>query len=228
MSDTDNVFREVDEELRNERMNKLWRQFGPFVIGVALVIILIVAGNEAWRWWQTSTANRGAEQFTAALELVENGDVAGGQSALQDVINSGSGQYPVLAKFRSAALLATEGKTAEAVAAYDQLMSTSADTRLRELAAIFAAYLLVDGGDPLAVTQRVGDMQVETHPMRNAAREAIGLAHYKAGNYVDARVLFDAIAADPLTPQDLGLRVSLYLGQLTAQGVGPTAEAASE
>jgi len=228
MSDTDTVFREVDEELRNERMNKLWRQFGPYVIGVAVVIILIVAGNEAWRWWQTSTANNGAEQFTAALDVVESGDIAAGQTALQEVINSGSGQYPVLAQFRSAALLAKEGKTTEAVAAYDTLMTTSSDIRLRELAAIFAAYLLVDAGDPLLVTQRVGEMQEPTHPMRNAAREAIGLAHYKAGNYVDARVLFDAIAADPLTSRDLGLRVSLYLGQLTAQGVGPTAEAVSE
>jgi len=228
MSDTDTAFREVDEELRTERMNKLWRQFGPYVIGLALVIVLIVAGNEAWRWWQTSTANQGAEQFTAAIDSVEGGDISGGQVALQEVIKSGSGQYPVLAQFRSAALLAEEGKTEEAIAAYDALMSTSSDTRLRELAAVFAAYLLVDGGDPLAVSQRVGDMQVANHPMRNAAREAIGLAHYKANNLVDARVLFDAIAADPLTPQDLGLRVSLYLGQLTAQGVGPTAEAASE
>jgi len=228
MSDTDTAFREVDEELRTERMNKLWRQFGPYVIGLALVIVLIVAGNEAWRWWQTSTANQGAEQFTAAIDSVEGGAISGGQVALQEVIKSGSGQYPVLAQFRSAALLAEEGKTEEAIAAYDALMSTSSDTRLRELAAVFAAYLLVDGGDPLAVSQRVGDMQVANHPMRNAAREAIGLAHYKANNLVDARVLFDAIAADPLTPQDLGLRVSLYLGQLTAQGVGPTAEAASE
>lgn len=228
MSDTDTAFKEVDEELRNERMNKLWRQFGPYVIGLAVVIILLVAGNEAWRWWQTSTANAGAEQFSAALESVESGDLDGGQAALNNVVESGPGQYPLLAQFRSAALLAEQGKIDEAVAAYDALMTTSSDQRLRELAAIFAAYLLVDAGDPLAVTQRVGDMQVESHPLRNAAREAIGLTHYKAGNYVDARVLFDAIAADPATQRDLGLRVSLYLGQLTAQGVGPTAEAASE
>ena len=228
MSDTDSAFREVDEELRNERMNKLWRQYGPYVIGVAVVIILLVAGNEAWRWWQTSTANNGADQFATAIDSIESGDIAGGQIALQSVIESGPGQYPVLAQFRAAALLADDGKTTEAIAAYDALLSTSSDTRLRELAAIFAAYLLVDAGDPLAVAQRVGDMQVANHPMRNAAREAIGLAHYKAGNLVEARVLFDAIAADPLTPRDLGLRVALYLGQLTAQGVGPIAEAASE
>ncbi|MGJ8529886.1 tetratricopeptide repeat protein [Maritalea sp.] len=228
MSDTDNVFREVDEELRNERMNKLWRRFGPYVIGVAAFIILLVAGNEAWRWWQTSSANQGADQFTAAIQSVESGDLDAGQAALGDVVETGSGQYPILAKFRLAALLAEEGKTNEAVAAYDELVTTSSDTRLRELASIFAAYLLIDAGDPAAVTQRVGEMQVDSHPMRNAAREAIGLAHYKAGNFVEARLLFDTIAADPLTPRDLGLRVSLYLGQLTAQGIGSTTEAASE
>ncbi len=228
MSDTDNVFREVDEELRNERMNKLWRRFGPYVIGVAAFIILLVAGNEAWRWWQTSSANQGADQFTAAIQSVESGDIAAGQIALSEVVASGSGQYPLLAKFRMAALLAEDGKIDEAVAAYDALTTSSTDTRLRELASIYAAYLLIDSGDAAAVTQRVGEMQVDTHPLRNAAREAIGLANYKAGNFVEARLLFDTIAADPLTPRDLGLRVSLYLGQLTAQGIASTTEAASE
>jgi len=225
---SDSVFREVDEELRNERMQRLWRRFGPYVIGVAVVIILAVAGNEAWKYYQKSSAARGADQFVAALDTIAAGDIAGGQTQLDAIAASGPGQYPVLAQFRSAALLASEGKSAEAVAAYDALMTSQKDQSLRELAAVFAAYQLVDAGDPLAVTQRVGDLQVEGHPLRNAAREAIGLTHYKAGNYVDARVLFDAIAADPLTSRDLGSRVSLYLSQLTAQGVGSIAEPASE
>lgn len=229
MSDTDNVFREVDEDLRNERMKKLWRQFGPYVIGVAVVIVLLVAGNEAWRWWQNSNAARGAEQFTAALETVADGDVAAAQQALEDVSATAPGKYPVLAKFRSAALLAEDGKTTEAVAAYDALANTLSDKSLRELATLFAAYLLVDQAEPAAVSQRVIAMNDDAHPLRNAAREALGLAHYKAGELQEARNLFDKIAADPLAPRDLGLRVSLYIGQLQSQGIlAETSEAATE
>lgn len=225
---SDSEFREVDEDLRNERMKQLWRQFGPYVIGLAVAVILVVAGNEAWRWWQKSGADAGAEQFTAALQSVEAGDFATAQTALQGVVDTASGQYPVLAQFRVAALLASEGKTDEAVATYDGLITSLSDTRLRELAALFASYLLVDSGDASAVSQRVAGMQNDAHPMRHAAREAVGLAHYNAGEFVEARGLFDLIAADPTTPRDLSARVSLYLGQLTSQGVGPVAEAASE
>jgi hypothetical protein len=228
MSDTDNVFREVDEELRNERMKRLWRQFGPYVIGVAVAIVLVVAGNELWNWWQKSNASRGAEQFTAALEVVADGDVAAAQQVLEDVAATAPGKYPVLAKFRAAALLAKDGKTQEAIAAYDALTTSVSDKSLRELSAIFAGYLLVDGGDALAVTQRVGDLNTDEHPMRNAAREAIGLAHYKAGELQEARTLFDQIAADPLAPRDLALRVSLYVGQLDALGIKAPAAEASE
>lgn len=228
MSDTDNVFREVDEELRNERMKRLWRQFGPYVISVAVVIVLLVAGNELWNWWQKSNAARGAEQFTAALEVVADGDVAAAQQALEEVAATAPGKYPVLAKFRSAALLAKDGKTAEAIAAYDALTTTVSDRSLRELAAVFAGYLAVDGGDALAVTQRVGDLNTDEHPMRNAAREAIGLAHYKAGELTEARAVFDQVANDPLAPRDLALRISLYIGQLDALGINAPAAAASE
>ena len=42
----ENIIREIDEELRSDRMRKLWRNFGPYVIGAAVAIVLIVAVNE--------------------------------------------------------------------------------------------------------------------------------------------------------------------------------------
>ncbi|AVX04984.1 hypothetical protein MXMO3_02472 [Maritalea myrionectae] len=226
---SDEIFNEVNEDLRNERMRKLWRQFGPWVIGAAVVIVLVVAGNEAWRWWQTSQQNNSAEQFVAALDLVEEGNYEEGIAALNEVEASGAGNYPALASFREAAALAQQGKIDEAVAAYDGIANTQGDQRLRELAALFAAYLLVDGGDPLAVTQRVGDLQVDGHPLRNAAREAIGLTYYQAGEFEQARTQFDAVANDPAAPRNLAQRIGLYIAQLESQGItGTDAAGASE
>ena len=84
------IFREVDEELRGDRLRALWRRYGPFVIGGAIAIVLVVAVNEGWAWWQNSNAARSSDQFYAALELAESGDVAAAQEALNAVVAQGT------------------------------------------------------------------------------------------------------------------------------------------
>ncbi len=219
------IFREVDEELRGDRLRAVWKRFGPFIIGAAVAVVLIVAANEGWQWWQNSNAARSSDQFYAALELAEAGDVAGAQAALNDVTAQGSGNYPTLARFRQAGLLAKDGKRAEAIAAYDALATAETNQRLRDLALTLAGSLLVDDGDVAAVTQRVGGLAVEGNPMRNAARESIGLAQYKAGDLNGAMATLESILADPLAGQDIRQRVQIYVAQLVALGAtGPADE----
>jgi hypothetical protein len=223
------IFREVDEELRGDRMRAIWRRFGPYVIGGAVAVVLVVAANQGWTWWQESNAARSSDQFYAALEQAEAGDIAGAQTALNDVVAQGTGGYPTLARFRQASLLARDGKVAEAVAAYDALATAETNPRLRELALVLAGYLLVDGGDVAAVLQRVGGLAVPENPMRNAAREAIGLTQYKAGDLNGAMATLEEVLNDPLSGQEVRSRVQIYVAQLVALGAtGVEDEAAAE
>lgn len=217
----DNIFREVDDELRSDRMRNLWRRFGPYVIGAAIAVVLLVAVNEGWTWWQKSNSARASDEFYAALDLKDGGDLAGAQAALDKIIASGNGGYAQIARFSEAGLLIKQGKTAEAVAVYDALGATEGNARLRELALILAANTLVDGGDVAAVQQRVGALATTENPMRNAAREALGLTQYKAGQLEEARLNFEAVLVDPLASTDMRRRMQVYLGQLAAEGVVP-------
>jgi hypothetical protein len=224
----DTIFREVDEELRGDRMRAIWRRFGPFVIGGAVANVLVFAVNEGWNWWQNYNAARSSDQFYTALELAEAGDVEGAQAALYEVVEQGTGGYPTLARFRQASLLAADGRTAEAVAAYDALATAETNARLREMALVLAAYLLVDAGDVAAVQQRVGGLTGPDSALRGAAREAIGLTQYKAGDLAAALVTFREIGADPQTGQDLRGRVEIFAAQLQAMGAGETDEASAD
>lgn len=214
----ENIIREIDEELRSDRVRGLWKQFGPYVIGAAIAIVVLVAANEGWAWWQNSNSARSSDQFYAALELADGTDIEAARKALDGVIAAGHGGYPNLARFREASLLAKESKPADAIAAYDRLATTETNKNLRDLALVMAGYLLVDQGDVAAVEQRVGGLVAPNNPMRNAAREALGLAQYKAGNLVAAMQSFEAASQDPLSSQELRNRLQIYLGQLVAEG----------
>lgn len=225
----ENIIREIDEELRSDRARKLWKTFGPYVIGAAVLVVLAVAVNEGWTWWQNSNSSRSSDQFYAALEISDGTDVEAAQKALDEVIAANHGGYPALARFREAAILAKNGQLTEAIAAYDAISTSESNKYLRELALILSGGLLVDDGDVAKVEQRVGGMINPNSVFRNAAREALGLAKYKAGDLAGARQAFEDAANDPLANQEQRARLNIYLGQLTAEGVAaPAAEAAAE
>ena len=219
----DTLLREVDEELRRERMRTLWRRGGPYIVGAAVAVVLLVAGYEGWNWFSQGNASRSSDQFYAAVTAADGSDVEAARQALDTVIAEGSGAYPVLARFREAALLAENGDRAGALAAYDALATSQSDARLREIALVMAATLLVDDGDVPAVEQRIAGSLAPDSPMRNAAREVLGLTQYRAGALDAAMLTFEAIIDDPLSSQDLASRAQIYVQQLIAEGATPAA-----
>lgn len=214
----DNIFREVDEELRSDRMRSLWRRFAPFVFGAAVGVVAIVAINEGWTWYHSNNAAQSSDELYVAFDDIEGGDLAAAQTQLDTLIANGSGSYPVLAKFRKAGVLAKEGKTDEAVAAYDALANEQSNPRLRELALVLAGTLLVDTGSLDDVKARVETLAVDGNPLRNAAREALGLAQYKAGDFAGAQASFEAVVNDPLSQSNTRNRMGYYLAQLLSEG----------
>ena len=225
----DNIFREVDEELRSDRMRALWRRFAPYILGAAVGVVLLVAINEGWTWYHSNNAAQSSDQLYAAFELVEGGDLAGAQAALDQVIATGSGSYPVLAQFRKAGVLAKAGNVPEAVALYDSLANSQSNPRLRELALVLAGTLMIDNGTLADVQSRIETIATEGNPLRNAAREAVGLAQYKAGDFAGAQASFEAVLNDPLTQNSTRARMGYYLGQLVAEGaITPEPETEAE
>lgn len=212
------IFSEINEELRSERMKNLWRQYGPWVIGVAVLIVVGVGANEGWRWYQSSVAENSSESFYSAFESFDDGDLAAAQESLNETISTGSGQYPDLAHFAQAALLAENGETEAALAAYDSLSTTLSNQDLRDLANLFAASLMVDGADVNAVQSRLVALLGADHPLRNAARELLALTQYAAGDGAAAYQTFEQIEADPATATDLLQRVDLFKAQLLSEG----------
>jgi hypothetical protein len=214
----DNIFREVDEELRSDRMRSLWRRFAPYVIGAAVGVVAVVAVNEGWSWYHSNNAAQSSDELYAAFDLIDGGDLVAAQAQLDTLIANGSGSYPVLAQFRKAGVLATEGNVGDAVAAYDALANSQSNARLRELALVLGGTLMVDTGTVADVDSRVGSIAVEGSPLRNAAREALGLAQYKAGDFAAAQASFEAVINDPLAQSSVRNRMGYYLAQLLSEG----------
>ena len=72
MSDTQFI-REIDEDLRRDRLLKLWEQYGVYVVIAAFLIVAATGGWRGWEWYQTREGLAAGTRFESALALAESG-----------------------------------------------------------------------------------------------------------------------------------------------------------
>ncbi len=216
------IFREVEEELKREQFSRLWDKYGYLVVGAAIAIIALVAGYKYWNYQQQQQAELYGSKFMQALELAEtpdNRDKAGRE--LAEIANNGPRGYAMLAQMREAALKASGGKLAEAVAEYDKLAgSTATDPVFRDFARIQAAMLRVDKADEAEMQDRLGKLADGSSSWRHSARELLGLSAYRAGKLRVAENYYNQLLGDRTTPGGIRQRAEVMLALIVEDMAG--------
>lgn len=216
MSD-DLIFREVDEDLRQEQLQQLWKKYGVYVVAVAVLIVAGVAGYKGWTWYQARQAANSGARFEAAQQLAQKGREADAIKAFAELTRDGSGGYPVLARFAAAAAKARSGDRDGAVADYDALAETAGDPVLKDLARLKAALILVDTESYQSLKTRLSGITEEANPWRNSGWEILGLDAYREGKLEAAAKAFETISGDLGAPQELRQRADMMLALIAPE-----------
>lgn len=205
------IFQEVDEEVRREKLKQLWERHSNLIVALALLIVLAVGGWRGYDWWETKKAAESGQAFEAAVLLAEGGKQAEAQAAFAKLANEGSSGYRILARFREAAELARTDPPA-AVQAYGTLAADSSlDRSLQDLAAIRAGLILVDTAPLAELTTKLEPLTAANRPFRHTAREILALAAWRSGDAAAAKRWFDVIATDAETPAGTRQRIDVLM-----------------
>lgn len=208
MSD-DSLFREVDEDVRQEQYKKLWDRYGNVLIALCAVVVLGVAGFKGWQYWQVKQSEAAGQAYFQALKTAGGDKPLDGVSELQHISQTG---FKTLADLRSAAILVQQGKTDEALKTYEAVAADgSADATLRELAEIRAGYLLADTLGPEDLQKRLAKFDTDGNAWRNDMREIVGIAAWRAKNYVLADKVMNDILSDISASGGVRQRASMML-----------------
>jgi hypothetical protein len=221
----DSFIREVNEELRSDQLRFVWRRYGRLIIGAAVAIVLATAAYSGYRYWSSHQAGSSGDQFIAALTLADQNKTDDALAALSAIEKDGHGSYPLLARLRAASLQAQKGDAAGAITALSAIgKETNVPEVIRNAARLRAGFLLVQTGTFDQVAAEVQELAVPANAFRHSAREILGLAAYKAGDFAKARQWFQAIVDDPQSPRNLGQRAQMLLDLITASGKAPVAK----
>ncbi|EWY40005.1 hypothetical protein N825_03170 [Skermanella stibiiresistens SB22] len=212
------IFREVDEDLRRDRLEKLWKRYGALIVAVVLLVVAGTAGFVTWRNWQHSEAETKTQQLAEALRLAgtpaaQGGATGGDPKAAADALaayaaQTGAGQG-TLARFYEAGLRARDGDGAAATKIYDELAGSSAVAQVyRDLATLLSVTHQVQAGEPAQLRARLEPLTAESSPWRHSARELTALLAIRAGDKATAGKLFAQLQDDATAPSGVRNRAT--------------------
>lgn len=217
MSNQDSFISEVTEEVRKERLYKLFRRYG----WIPAVVIVAVVGGAAWNEWRKAQTAAAAQATGDAILTAFEGDAEARAAALAE-IESGdnAGRAAMLALMRSEAALAADNP-GEAVSILEAIAANpETPGPYRDLATLKAVILGSGMTPPEERIARLNALALGGGAFRLLASEQIVLAEIELGDTESALTRLREIVSDAETSQDLRRRASQLIvalgGSLTA------------
>lgn len=203
----DTIFREINEELRRDRLLALWRKYGRLVIGGAVALVLVVAGKTGWDEYNRRQALADGLRYHVATELLRQGNEDAARAAFAALAEDGRGGYVTLARLHEAAIVSAQGDTEGAIRIYQAIAGdNSVPDSLRSLARILSAFRRIDREDPETLIGELAPLTGMENPWRHSALEITALVAIRAGEIGKAREIYTKLATDPEAPRMLRQR----------------------
>lgn len=210
------LFREIDEDLRRDQWQRLWKRYQWLVISAIAGILLAVAGTQIWQHYRQEDLAKASLQFANASALSAK-DPAAAIAAFQSLAGNGPKGYALLARLQAAALMAGQGDRAGALAIFRQLETEAPEPAYRDLATLLD--VLVSLQAPASeinadeINARLLRLAGDANPWRFSARELQAQMAFAAGNKPEAERLANALIADQATPAGIRSRARMLLTQ---------------
>lgn len=204
------IFHEVEEDLRREKLNQLWKRYGTLFMTLAVIAVAATSGVVLWRQYTENQRIEAAHAFEAATDKAVSGDMDGAMSAYEAIAAQGGEGYPVLSLFRLVEVHLAKSDVPGAIAVYDRIAQSAADSRLKDVARIRAAYLVADIEAPDVLKNRVSAFMGDDNPWRFSARELTAWADFRSGKMAEAGDAFAKLAADPAAPAGIKSRAGKF------------------
>ena len=210
----DDIFKEVDEELREERLTKIWKRIGPYVIGILSGTIIITSAVIGYREYDETQRQNWGVQFAEAMNLSEEGNWQESLDLFDTLTEKTNLGYKTLSLFQAASLYARNGNKEKALEIYQSLESEALDENFRDLATLMLIYLQFDNADPEILEKRIEKLASKGNPWYYNAVELKGFLFAKQKNKEKQIEIFNILSKDNKAPEGVRTRANDMLAIL--------------
>ena len=132
---SNDLIHEVEESLKQERMEALWKEYGSYVIAACVLAVLFTAAISGWRSYNARANAHDSELIMTALDAEDK------PAALAEIVGQDlRGGHEAVARLTAAGLLMQEGEEDKALEHY---RAAAADSDVPKMFRELATYLAV-------------------------------------------------------------------------------------
>ena len=208
------IFREVEEDVRREKLEKFWKAYGDYIIALAALILIGTAAFELWQRYEAAQRNKVSAAFVAAQRIPDPRVAA---QTFADLAKTAPKGYRVLARMEQADSMLAAGQRDSAIQIYKEIADsdngpTGAVARLRE------GWALANTASRADLATLLAPLESPTNAFKQMADEILAYSDYHNNDLPKAAAEFNALASDPNAPDQLRQRARAMGAFLKAGG----------
>ena len=211
------IFREIDEELKQEDYLRLWKQHGNKILAGVVAVLLVIGGFYGWRQYQAQKRLEASDRYAQAQVLAATDKREDAAALFSQLAEQFGGGYHVLAELQRAALRAQSGDETGAIAIYNSIAADSGAPReTRDMATILSVLHALDSAqaDRAALDAKLAPLDAPDSAWRYSAREMRALLAQKGGDAARAKQLYALLSDDIQAPEGIRARAAEMLAAL--------------
>ena len=197
------LFREIEEDIRAERLQKLWRRFGRAAVWASAAVVAATIVGVAWNRYQHAQSEKHTQTLIAAAAQAQIKDFKAAEALLAPLTGDSGSRYFAVALWQQAQNLEASGEREAAIGAYATLAKSKGDD-----AALFA---------DLAKIKLAGlsdqDVEPQKHsPLYYSVAEARIWQLFRLDKKDEAKKRMAELADDANAPASMRERMGLMAG----------------
>ena len=203
------ILRQVDEDLRKDRLLKIWRSYRIHIVGSILIILFFLSG---YQYYLSSTQSKNetiAEQYINSINSMDIND------SIEQLLELNETKNPFikgLAKLKRAELYFVTEKKEKAI---ELLESISADESLNQIIRDLALYkylmIQLDALDKEIYFKIIDSQDLNESKFKYLFKELKALKYLIEGDRINSIEIFESIISDESSPIDLKTRSEKFI-----------------
>ena len=202
---SEEFIREVDEDLKQEKNEQLWKKLLPYIISITVGIIIFTSGYVFWDNYSNNVKQQLGDDFTAAVELANEEDLDAALLALDRIVDKGSDGYVTLSKMKKASLLIESGNLEDGLDIYLDLEQNAVDQSFRDISTILFVLNSIDTKNSDLLLQKLIPLE-KSKIWKSSALELMAFIYLKKSDNAKAIEIFRTLSQLQDTPSSLANR----------------------
>ena len=203
------ILRQVDEDLRKDRLLKVWRSYRIYIVGSILIILISLSG---YQYYLSSTQSKNEAIVEQYINSINSTDVNTSIEQLLELNESDNSFIKGLAKLKRAELyFATEDK-GQAIKLLESIsIDESLDQIIRDMALYKYLMIQLDTLDKDLYFEIIDSQDLNSSKFKYLFKELKALKYLIEGDRINSLEIFESIISDENSPINLKTRSEKFI-----------------